>query len=122
MDIESVNGEEQLNKYFAGLKNKSIRYYFYMQRGLGLLNEMRYLIMAIFGVYLTFKMSNPMIMVIMFIVSIPILCILGYISVIHMGKVMDYLQIKFSTVWGKYGYELQEEIIKQLKDIKDKLK
>jgi hypothetical protein len=38
----------------------------------------------------------------------------------NMGKTMDYLNIEFSTHFGRYGYELQEKIIELLNEIKNK--
>ena len=52
MHIKSFQEED----HFKGLKNKSIRYYFYIQKGLALCNEFRYLMMAIFGIYFTLKL------------------------------------------------------------------
>lgn len=101
---------EDKEKYWHGAKNRSIRLYFYTQRGLALLNEARYLIMGVFALYYTLKLDNPALMVAMFMVAVPVLIFLGWLSVNHMGKVIDWLNIQFSTHWGRYQYTLLEEI------------
>ena len=107
------------SKYWDGWKNKSIRYYFYIQRGLELLNEFRYLLMAIFAVYYALKVDNILFIPLMFVLSIPILVIFGYINVHYMKKVTEYLNVEFSTHWGRYNFELIEKQIKLLEEIKD---
>ncbi len=104
-------------KYYEGTQNKIIRYYFYSQRGLGLFNEFRYVFMLIFGIYITFKLTNPLWLVGMFAVSLPALILIGYIAVHHVGKVVDFLNVQFSTHWTRYQFELQENILKELKKL-----
>ena len=101
--------EEHLKKYWHGPANHAVRYYFYTQRGLALVNEFRYIFMVIFGVYITLKLNNPLWLLAMFLVSMPILILLGWLSVHRMAKVIDWLNVKFSTHWQMYSYELQEK-------------
>lgn len=108
-------------KYMHGIKNKSVKMYFYTQRGLGLFNEFRYVFMVIFGIYMMLKMSNPWIMLIMFLVTVPILIIAGWFQVHHMAKVMNFLDVEFASYWTRYGYELQEQNLDTLNKIKESL-
>lgn len=118
-----MNKREEDNhaNYWTGTRNKFIRYYFYCQRGLDLFNNFRYVIMAIFGVYYTLKLKNPAMLLLMAGISIPMLMFIGYYSVHHVGKVIDWLSVKFSTHYGKYTYELMEEQLDNLKAINEKL-
>ena len=116
------NRSNNVKAYWDGNQNKVIRYYFYSRRGLELFNEFRYLIMVIFGVYYTLKMSHPILLVLMFAISIPVLCIAGWVSVHKMSKVIDWLNVEFSTHWGRYGYELQEKQNKILSEINERIK
>jgi hypothetical protein len=118
---ETIETVAKSQKYYKGRKNTLIRYYFYVQRGLTLLNEFRYLLMGILAIYYMLKLDNPVVMVIMFLVSVPALCIIGWLSVHHIEKVVEYLRIRFATIWSKYGYELNEDRNKLLKEIKEKL-
>lgn len=109
--------EELKVKYWQGTKNKIIRLYFYSQKGLALFNEFRYLIMLIFGVYVAMKLSNPVWLFLMFIISVPALIAIGFVSVHYVGKVIDYLNVQFATHWSKYSFKLQEGILEELKKI-----
>lgn len=112
---------EMKKKYWDGNINYIIRLYFYSQRGLALFNEFRYVFLLIFGIYMTLKLTNPVYIVGMFIVSIPVLCFFGWLAVHKIAKVVDWLNVEFSTHWGRYGYELQERQNNILSDILKKL-
>lgn len=92
----------------GGAKNKAVRWYWYAQKGLAIINELRYLAMGIFGIYYLTKMSNPLLLILMFGVSVPILIVIGWVSVHHMSVVLDFLGVRYTTAFGRYGYELQE--------------
>lgn len=102
-------------KFWNGSKNKSIRYYFYTQRGLALLNEFRYLAMGIFALYFALEVDNILLIPIMFAVSIPALVILGWLSVHHIDKVVEFLQTQYATHFNRYNIELQEQQLEELR-------
>jgi len=106
-------------KYWNGSKNKAIRYWYYNQKGLELFNQFKYLVAAIFAIYWTLKLDQPIWLLVMFGISIPLLSLIGWVQVHHIGKVVDWLNIQFSTHWGRYQYTLLEEIRDAIK--KDKL-
>ena len=106
--MEKLRDSER-ERYWDGHGNRFIRYYFYVNRGLTLLNEARYLILAVFALYAILKLNNPVYMVVMFLVSLPVLGVLGWVFTHRMAKVMDFLNIKFSTHFTKYSIELQEK-------------
>lgn len=109
------------SKYWHGTKNKFIRYYFYVQRGLVLLNEFRYVVMVVFVMYNFIGIKNLWLIPGMFITCIPVLLICGWISVHHMEKVMEYLNIQYTTHFSRYNIELQEKQLDYLKKINDKM-
>jgi len=113
---------ENHDKYWKGKKNKAIRYYFYIQKGLELLNEFRYLIMSIFAIYYALKMDNIWLIPLMFIIALPVLIFFGWLSVHHMKKVTEYLQIQFSTHWARYQFYLLEKQITLLETLNEKFK
>lgn len=119
--MDRFNKEEH-RKYWEGLQNRLVRYYFYTQRGLALLNEFRYLLMGILAVYALLKMDSPIYMILMFIVSIPILIVLGWVYVYKMASCMDYLNTQFSTHFSKYSIKLQEDQLAEVKKIRKKIK
>ena len=107
--------------HWHGPKNKAIRIYFYSQRGLALFNEFRYLFMLIFGIYVMFKLNNPIWLLVMFLVSCPILIVLGWYQVHHMAKVINWLDVEFASYWSRYSFELQERQVKALEEINTKI-
>lgn len=113
--------ENHYKDFWQGGKNKAIRLFYYSQRGLVLANEFRYLFIAILGVYYAMRLSNPVWLVIMFSVAVPLLIIIGWVSVHHISKVVDFLNIRFSTHYSLYQYELLENQLKELKEIKEKI-
>ncbi len=106
-----------MTDHWHGTKNKVVRYYFYIQKGLALLNELRYLIMGIFAIYMILKLDNILLMPVMFFCSLPVLISLGWLDVHHMAKIMEFLNIKYSTHYSKRNFEIQEEILEELKKI-----
>ena len=120
--MENNNSTELKTRYWNGTKNKLVRYYFYCTKGLELLNEFRYIIASIFAIYYAMKMNNIWMVPLMFLISIPILIVFGYIAVHHLRKVMEYLQIQFSTHWARYQFDLQEKQVRLLEEINEKFK
>ena len=108
-------------KHWDGSKNKAIRLYFYQQRGLALFNELRYLILAIFGIYVLLKLSNPLWLLIMFVISVPILIFVGWLQVHHMAPVINWLDVTYGSYWTKKSMEWQERQVKALESIDEKM-
>lgn len=113
-----LNGEE---KYWEGRTNRFVRWYFYVQKGLDLVNNFKYVGAAIFGLYFALKLTGWIILALMSIASILLLFVLGWLWVWKMAKIMDWLQVALGTHWSRYGYELQEKQIQLLEEIKKKL-
>ena len=106
-------------KLWEGKKNKAVRMYFYSQRGLALLNEFRYLVMIIFGVYLAAKMTNPVWLAVMFFACLPVLIIVGWMQVHHMAPVINWLDVTHGSYWSKKSMEWQERQVKATETIRD---
>lgn len=112
--------DEKNLQYWDGTENKVIRFYFYSQRGLALLNEARYLIMGAFALYYTLRLDNPIYLVLIFIGALPVMIFLGWLSVHRMGKVIDYLNVRFSTYYAKKQFDIFEGILKEIKLLNSK--
>jgi hypothetical protein len=98
------------HEHWAGIKNKIIRYYFYVNTGLNVFNNFKYLVAAIFGLYLVLHLKNGIWLGIMFVISVPILGVIGYYSVHHINKVMNWLDVRFGSYYTLRQIELLEEI------------
>ncbi|NJO00409.1 MAG: hypothetical protein HC880_00840 [Bacteroidia bacterium] len=112
-----LSSNDKHDQYWKGRRNKAIRFYFYTQKGLSLLNEFRYLIMTILAVYALLKLDNPLYMVLMFFGSVPVLIALGWLAVHKIDKVIEYLNIQYATHWSRYQVDLQEQILAELKQL-----
>lgn len=102
--------------YWDGTLNKVLRFWFYLTKGIDIFNQFRYLFALFLGIYFTLKLTNGLWLVAMILVSLPLLILIGYFSVHHVGKVLDWLNVKFSTHYSLHQITLLEEIRDSLKD------
>lgn len=107
--------------YTKGVKNILIAIYFYLSNGLAILNEFRNLFLGIFAVYITLKLTDPMLMVYMTVVSIVILTITGYFVVHHVAKIKEWLTVKFGTHYGVKNFDYVKRQVELLEEINKKL-
>lgn len=121
---EVLSAEDE--KYMRGKENKLIRFYFYCNRGLDIVNQFRNLVLGIFAIYFTLKLTNPVWLIVLFVPSVIIITILGRYSVHRMQKLMDWVGVRFSTHFGirQFNYskmqaELLEEILLELKETRN---
>ncbi len=108
--------------YLEGKENFAIRMFYYLHNGVALLNEFRNLGLGIFALYFALKLANPLWLVGMVLVSLPVLVLIGRYNVHRMAKVNEYLNTKFSTHYALKTYELNEKTVKLLSNIYKKLK
>ncbi len=118
-DVKELNHEDQ--KFLLGNHNKGIRWYFYLENGVAVLNNFRNLFLGILGIYIALKLTNPIWMIIMLLPCIIILSIIGWYSVHHLNKVKEWLSMRFSTSYGIRAFNFNEEQVKLLKEIKELL-
>lgn len=118
----NANPQPEDSKFLNGAHNKGIRLYFYLMRGLDVLNSFRNLFLGIGALYLAMHLDNLFYAALMFVVSSIILIAFGYYSVHKLSKVNEWLTMRFSTHFGMktFNYtekqtQLLEEILKELK-------
>ena len=118
----NANPQPEDDIFLKGTQNHAIRYYFYLMRGLDVLNSFRNLFLGIGALYLAMHLDNLLYAVIMFVVSSIILIFFGYYSVHRLSKTNEWLSVRFSSHYGMktFNYtqkqtELLEEILKELK-------
>lgn len=105
-----------------GFQHSAIRIFRYCTGGVDLINQFRNLAIILFGIYVVLKIDNPWWLFCSFLISLPILTVLGWYRVHKMDKVLEWLNIKFTTHYGFAQYNLQVESLKTLKSINKKLK
>jgi len=103
------------------MKENLIRIYYYIERGLDILNTFRNLFLAIFAIFISLHFVSFWWLIGMFGISIPILAIVGYYNVHLISKVRDRLSIKYGTHYGIQQFDLLKEQVRLLKEINKKL-
>lgn len=109
------------SKYWYGWWNKFSRYFFYLNRGADVFSQFKYIAGYILALYVLLKLTDPHWLLIMAVITLPILFVCGYWHVHKVGKVVDWLNIQYSSHWSRYQFELMEKQLKLLEEINDKL-
>lgn len=91
--------------------------YFYINSGLTIMNNFRNLGLGIFALYFALKLSNPLWLVGMVLIALPILALTGFYNVHVMAKVIEWLSIKFSTHYQKENFDNVGKTVELLKKI-----
>lgn len=117
-----TNPEQSDHVYMPGAENRLIRYYFYLNAGLNILNQFRNLFLGIFAAYFTLKLTNYYLIPLFFLVAVIALTITGYYVVHRVNKVSEWLNTRFSTHFGIKTFDIQQETLKTLQEINSKLK
>ncbi len=107
--------------YFPGIENRAIRYYYYLNAGLGIVNNFRNVFLGIIGLYFVLKLDNWMLLVAMFIPTLIILSIVGYFVIHRVNKVQEWLGLRFATHYGIKQFNYTEGSYELLKEINQKL-
>ncbi len=110
------------DKYLPGIFNRAMRYWFYLNRGVDVLNTFRNLLLGIFAAYFALKLENPWWLVAMFVPSTIALLVFGYMQTHYISKVTEWLGMRFGSHYGLRNYNLQEENVRLLTEIRDALK
>lgn len=104
------------------MKESLIKLYFYVTSGQAVIDKFKYLIMGIFAVYALFKFTNPIYMVLMFLVAVPILFVFGWLHVHYISRLSEQLSVKYGTFYSIRTFEITEETLSVLKEIRESLK
>ncbi len=118
--IEEImkNAGQYDEKFMKGAENRAIRYYYYLNNGLGILNQFRNLILGIFALYVVLKLENPFFMVLMFALACPFLITLGYYEIHRMNKVMEWIGLRFSSHYAIRQFNYNQGQYEALQEIK----
>ncbi len=100
---------EYSKTYDKGVLNHGVRAWFYLQRGLQLLNEFKYLVAGILTVYYMLKLDSYALLLTIFAVSIPVLTFVGWFYTFKMAKALEWTNMMFSSYFGRYSMDLNEK-------------
>ena len=128
MDFNELR-KEYTKTYDKGLLNHGVRAWFYLNKGLDLINQFKYLIAGILAIYYMFKLDSYVILMLIFIISIPILTFCGWFYTHKMAKALEWTGMVFSSYFSRYNIDMAEkniemtsEQIELLKEIRDNQK
>ncbi len=117
---------EYTKTYDKGALNHGVRAWFYLNKGLDLLNQFKYLAAGILAVYYMLKLDSHMVLLAIFIISIPVLVFAGWFYTHKMAKAIEWTGMVFSSYFARYNVDMSErnveniaETTKLLKEIKD---
>jgi len=117
----SENPQEYDSQYMPGLENRAIRYYFYLNAGLNIVNQFRNLILAILGVYIALHLDAWWLLIAMLLPSVIILTVVGYYVVHRVNKIQEWLGVRFSSHYSIRQFNYQKGIYEKLEEIANKL-
>ena len=108
MDIHEIR-EKYDQTYDKGLLNHGIRAWFYLQRGLQMINEFKYLVAGILAFYYTLELHSILLLISIFLVSIPVLIVIGFFQTHKMAKALEWTGMMFSSYFARHNVDLQEQ-------------
>jgi hypothetical protein len=120
MDFKPIN--DYVPEYWEGRHNILVRVWVYLSTGLDFINQGRYLIIGILGLYAVLRLDSWTILVLMFAISLPILTILGRWKLYKVNKTQEFVATVTSTVLGYNSYNINVENNELLKEIVNQLK
>lgn len=122
MGLDDKTISEFDSKYLPGLENRGIRYYYYLNAGLGILNQFRNLFLGIIAIYFTLELHSWWLLIAMFIPSVILLTIVGWYNTHRLAKVTEWLNIRFSTHYARQQFDSIQRQVALLEEIRDLLR
>lgn len=112
-----MQAPEDEQRYLAGFTNRCIRYWYYLENGLNVLNEFRNLFLGIIALYIALHLTNLLWLIGMFIPCTIALTVTGYYYVHKFAKVKEWVSIRFSSHFGIKNFDYQKENNRLLQEI-----
>ena len=108
--------------YDTGIVNHGVKIWFYLQRGLDLLNTFKYLVAGILAFYYALQLDSYEVLIFLFVISIPILTFFGWFHTHKMAKALEWRNMIFSSYFARHNVDLAEENVELLKEILEELR
>ena len=119
-DFKVMDDTQRLT-YWTGSKNKIVRYWVYLEKGMELINKGRYFILAILGLYFTLKLTNPLWLGVMFVVGTPTLIVVGRYYLHRVSRIQEWVNATFGSVLGYQQFNAVVESLEELRKIRELL-
>lgn len=100
---------EYTKAYDTGLLNSGVKAWFYLQRGLSVVNEFKYLVAGVLAIYYTFKLDSFWLLLAILLISLPVLTVAGWFHTHKMAKALEWNNMVFSSYFSRYNIDLAEE-------------
>lgn len=110
------------DKYLHGKENWGMRMYYYLQNGLGMLNDFHNIFLALITLALTFHVRNIPLISGITIISLVGFVFIGYYNVHRFSKLRDWLSMRFGTHYGIQSFNFTQGQYELLTEIRDLLK
>lgn len=118
--------ENSEKRYMHGKINFLIRLYYYLKEGVNQISGLRtvgYGLIGIAGVLaIDGSETSYWIIGLIGLASIPVFILLGYIWVKRAKKSEEYFNLKYTTTFGRYAYQLQERQMELLEELNKNIK
>lgn len=120
MSIKFQPIEDNQINFWEGKQNVFVRLITYAKIGVNQVNDYKYIGAAIFGVYYTLKLTNAWWLLLMNLIVLPALILLGRWWLYRGAKASEFVTTQKGTVLGYSAYNVQCEILEELKKLNDK--
>lgn len=121
MDAKEIKSQYK-KTYDKGFLNHSVRAWFYLKKGLDLINDFKYLLAGIIAFYYALKLESFWWLVFIFSVSIPVLVIVGWFYTHKMSRALEWTGMMFASYFSRYNIDMSEKTIELLEEIRNLLK
>lgn len=105
---------EYSKTYDKGLFNHLVRAWFYLKAGLNLVNDFKYLVAGIIALYYTLKLDSVSWLAILFVVSLPVLVVIGWFYTHKMAKALEWTGMIFSSYFARYNTDMAEKNVESM--------
>ena len=122
MSIKYTEIDTYVPEFWDGNENLVVRLWTYLHRGLDFVNQARYWIIGILGLYAVLKLTNPVWIAAMVVVSSPILIFVGRWHLYRVSKTQEFITSTKGTVLGYSSYNVQVRQMKLLEEIANNIR
>lgn len=119
MDYKQI--KDFVPEFWEGKTNILVRGWTYLNRGLDVFNQLKYVGAGVIALYVLLKLTEPIWIGIMFVVSLPILTIIGRWHLFKASKTQEFVTTVKGSVIGYNNYNLQVLQVELLEKILSKL-